>query len=228
MVINATGADAARTLGGSEKTIEGMLERWIERAVDGDAWERLGVLGLDAIALKRGHRDVVTWVTVPLEAGGVAMVAVLADRKHETVAACLRTIPERRRRTIERAGTARYEGFVNALQEEIPWVKIVMDRFQVARASRDGADTVRQQALKRLTRALPTAEDAEITGAMWPFRTRPGALDPQAWARLERLFLDSPQIEAADHRRDDLTDRFERDDTKAGATCAIRPSPIST
>jgi transposase len=42
MLINSTVADAARKLGGSEKTIDGILARWRERAVDGEAWERLG------------------------------------------------------------------------------------------------------------------------------------------------------------------------------------------
>jgi transposase len=222
MLINSTGADAARKLGVSEETIDGMLDRWIERAVDWDAWERLGVLGLDEIARTRGHRDCVTLVTVPLEEGGVEIVAVLADRKKETVAAFLRTIPALLRRTIERACTAMYEGFVHALTEEIPWVKIVIDRFHVARAYRDCADTVRKTELKRLKRALPKAEYAEITGAMWPFRQRPGALDPQEWERLERLFIYSPKSEAAYHLREDLTDLFERDDTKAGAKGAIR------
>ena len=94
MLINATVADAARKLGVSEETIDGILDRWIERAVDWAAWERLGVLGLDEIALKRGHRAFVTLVTVPVEDGGVEILAVLADRKKETVTACLRAIPE--------------------------------------------------------------------------------------------------------------------------------------
>jgi transposase len=222
MLINATVADAARTLGVSEETIDGLLDRWVERAVDWDPWERLGVIGLDEIALKRGHRDVVALVTVPLEGGGVEMVAVLADRKKETVAAFLRTIPETRRRTIERACTDMYEGFVNALKEEIPWVEIVIDRFHVARAYRDCADTVRQKELKRLKRALPKAEYAEITGAMWPFRKRPGDLKPEERELLERVFSYSPKIEAAYHLREDLTDLFDRDYTKAGAKHAIR------
>jgi transposase len=67
MLIHSTVTDAARTLGGSEETIEGLLDRWIERAVDWGAWERPGVIGLDEIALKRGHRDVVVLVTLPLE-----------------------------------------------------------------------------------------------------------------------------------------------------------------
>jgi len=211
MLINATVADAARKLGVSEETREGLLDRWIERTVDGDTWERLGVLGLDAIALTRGHRDVVTLVTVPLAGGGVEIVAVLPDRKKETVAACLRTIPETLRRTIERACTDRYEGFVNALTEEIPGVEIVIDRFHVARAYRDCADTVRKKELKRLKSQWPKAEYAEITGAMGPFRKRPGELKPEEWDVLERLFTYSPMIEAAYHLREDLTDLFDRD-----------------
>ncbi len=222
MLINSTVTDAACKLGVSEETLDGILDRWIERAVDWDAWERLGVLGLDEIALKRGHRDFVTLVTVPLEGRGVEIVAVLADRKKETVAAFLRTIPEPLRHTIERACTDMYEGFVRAIEEELPWVKIVIDRFHVARAYRDCADMVRKKELKRLKSQLPKAEYAEITGAMWPFRKRPGDLEPQDWDLLERLFTYSPQIEAAYHLREDLTDLFERDYTKTGAKRAIR------
>jgi transposase len=222
MLINSTVADAARKLGVAEETIEGLLDRGIERAVDWAAWERLGVIGLDEIALKRGHRDFVAWVTVPLEGGGVEIVAVLADRTKQTVAAFLRAIPETLRRTIERACTDMYEGFMNAINEEIPWAEIVIDRFHVARAYRDCADTVRKKELKRLKRALPKAEYAEITGAMWPFRKQPGDLEPEEWDLLERLFTYSPKIEVAYPLREDLTDLFDRDDTKPGAKCAIR------
>jgi transposase len=222
MLINSTVADAARKLGVSEETIDGILDRWIERAVDWGAWEQLGVLGLDEIALKRGHRDFVTLVTVPLEGGGVEILAVLADRKKATVAAFLRAIPARLRHTIERACTDMYEGFVSAIEAEVPWAEIVIDRFHVARAYRDCADAVRKQELKRLKRALPKAEYAELQGAMWPFRKRPVELKPQEWELLERVFTYSPKIEAAYNLREDLTELFERDDTKAGATCAIR------
>ena len=222
MLINSTVADVARKLGLPEETIDGILDRWIERTIDWDAWERLGVLGLDEIALKRGHRDFVTLVTAPLEGGGVKILAVLADRKKETVAAFLRAIPEPLRRTIECACTDMYEGFVRPVEEEIPWAQIVIARFHVARAYRDCADAVRKRELKRLKRALPKAEYAEITGAMWPFRKRPEDLEPQERERLERLFTYAPKIEAAYHLREDLTDLFNREYTKAGAKCAIR------
>lgn len=57
---------------------------------------------------------------------------------------------------------------------------------------------------------------------MWPFRKRPVALEPPEWELLERVFTYSPKLAAADNLREDLTELFERDDTKAGAKCAIR------
>jgi len=111
---------------------------------------------------------------------------------------------------------------VRAIAAEVPWAESVIARFQVARASRDGADTVRKTALTRLKSAWPKAEYAAITGAMWPFRQRPGALEPQAWELLEQVFTDAPKLEAAYHLREDLTDLFERDDTQAGAKGAMR------
>jgi transposase len=92
----------------------------------------------------------------------------------------------------------------------------------VARAYRDCADTVRQKELTRLKRALPKAEYAESTGAMWPFRKQAGDLKPEERALLERVFRYSPKLEAAYHLREDLTDLFKRNYTKAGAKRAIR------
>jgi transposase len=222
LLINSTVEDAARQLSISEETIEGILDRWSARTVDWGAWERLGVIGIDEIALTRGHRDFVVLVTVPLAGGGVDILAVLGDRQKETLAAFLRSIPAALRCTIERARTDIYEGFVRAIEAEVPWAEIVIDRFHVAWAYRDCADTVRKTEPQRLKSALPPAEYAEIKGAMWPFRQRPAALEPQEWALLERVFTRSPKLEAAYHLREDLTELFERDYTKAGAKGAMR------
>jgi transposase len=115
-----------------------------------------------------------------------------------------------------------YEGFVSAIEAEVPGVQLVIDRFPVARAYRDCADTVRKQELKQLKRALPKAEYAALQGTMWPFRQRPVELKPHEWELLERVFTYSPKIEAAYNLREDLTELFERDYTKAGAKCAIQ------
>jgi hypothetical protein len=75
LLIHSTVSDAARKLSVSEETIDGLLDRWIGRTVDWGPWERLGVMGMDEIALKRGHRDFVVWVTTPLAGATCAIQA---------------------------------------------------------------------------------------------------------------------------------------------------------
>ncbi len=170
MLINSTVADVARKLELTDETVAGVLNRWVTTKVNWDEWEEIGVVGIDEIAIKRGHQDYVVLVTTPLKPKGVEVLAVLADRKKETVANFLASIPPRLQKTVKTICTDMYQGFVNAAQEQLPGAKIVIDRYHVAKAYRDCADQVRKQELKVLKRELSEDEYQQIKGAMWPFR----------------------------------------------------------
>ena len=221
-LVNSTIVDTAIKLATSEELIEGILDRWIRSSVDWDAFEWLGCLGLDEIALKKGHRDWVVLVTAKLEGGGVAILAVLADRRKETVAVFLRSIPERLKRSIERVCCDQYEGFINAAEEELPWATVVIDRFHVARAYGTAFDQVRKRETRRLKRELPKAEYARVAHVMWPFRKRVEDLEDEEFARLEQVFSYSAELELAYNLREDLRELFERDLSKVGAKRALR------
>lgn len=221
LLSNSTVADVARTLDVSDETVTGTLDRWVTTTVNWDEFERLTTIGLDEIALKRGHRDYVALVTVPLESGGVDVLTVLADRKQETVAQFLGSIPARLKSTVERVCSDMYKGFVSAAQEQLPGAEIVIDRFHVAKAYRDCADTVRKREVKRLKQELSKEEYEAIKGAMWPFRKSPVDLNDEEWALLKRLFSYSPRLEQAYTLREELTAIFETDHTKEEAQCAI-------
>lgn len=230
MLINSTVADVARKFEISEETVTGILDRWVNTKVNWEEFESIEVVGIDEIALKRGHRDYVVLVTTPLAPKGVEVLAVLADllaaalrsRKKETVANFFDSIPIRLKGTIKRVCSDMYQGFVNAVQEQLPGVKIVIDRYHVAQAYRDCADTVRKQELKVLKRELSPEEYQPILGAMWPFRKSAEDRSDEEQELLERLFSYSPRLEQAYNLREELTEIFERDYTKAGAKCAIR------
>ena len=222
MLINSTVADVARKLAISAETVMGVLKRSVESQVDWDEFDQIEVVGIDEIALKRGHRDFMTLVTVPLIPSGVDIIAILADRKKQTVVDFFSSIPSRLKGTIERLCTDMYQGFVAAAEEQLPKVKIVVDRYHVAQAYRDCADTVRKHEIKRLKQELSQAEYQQIKGAMWPFRRAPGDLNDEERALLDRLFTYSPKLEQAYTLREELTEIFETDYTKAGAKCAIR------
>jgi transposase len=152
----------------------------------------------------------------------VEVLAVLTDRKKETIAKFFASIPPRLQQTIKSVCTDMYQGFVNAVQEQLPGVKIVIDRYHVAQAYRDCADKVRKQELLVLKRELSQEEYKQIKGAMWPFRKSPENLKDEELSLLERLFSYSPRLKQAYTLREELTEIFERDYKKAGAKCAIR------
>ena len=198
-----------------------MLNRWLAKRVNWDTFERLETIGVDEIALKRGHRDYVVLVTTPLSEG-VEVLAVLPDRQKQTVANFFTTIPVRLKTTIERVCSDMYKGFIGAAQAQLPWAKIIIDRFHVAKAYRDCADRVRKQEVRRLKQSLAKADYAHIKGAMWPFRKSPEDLQEKERAVLERLFEHSPKLKQAYAFREELTQIFAKAYTKPGAKCAIR------
>ena len=220
MLINSTVCDVGSKLGISEDVVTGTIERWISTQVEWDDFVELKVLGIDEISLKRGHRDFVVIITTPT-AYGVDILGVLADRKQQTVANFLKSIPITLRQTVERVCTDMYQGFVSAVREQLPQAKIVIDRFHVAKGYRHCADQVRQRELKRLRQELPKTEYQSLKGAMWVFRKGPDSLKASEQELLERLFCYSPELQQAYNLREELTEIFEGKDSKDGAKCAI-------
>ncbi len=68
--------DVARKLDISEETVTGVLEREVTTKVDWSKFARIEILGIDEIALKRGHRDYVVLVTTPKMEQGVEVFNV--------------------------------------------------------------------------------------------------------------------------------------------------------
>ncbi len=223
LLVNSTMADTARKLSVSEETIEGILDRYIETKVNWDQYAHLGLIGIDEVALKKGHRDYVAIITMPLEGGGVSVLGVLEDRKKETLKAFLEAIPARLRRTISRVCTDMHEGFVRAIEEELPRAKVIVDRFHVARSYRDCAEEARKQEMRRLKKEVSEQEYAEeFSGVMWPFRKNPKDLEPEERELLDRVFARAPELGRAYELREELTAIFERELTKAEGKCAIQ------
>ncbi len=174
--------DVANKLDISSEKVTGVLDRWVATKVNWDKFKRIEILGIDEIALKRGHRDYVVLITTPSTTQGVEVLAVLPDRKKETVVNFFASIPIKLRKTIERVCTDMYKGFVNAAREQLPRAQIVIERFHVAQAYRNCADKVRRQELKLLKKQLSEQEYAQIKGAMWPFRKSFEELEDEEWA----------------------------------------------
>ncbi len=165
-LVNSTVEDVSIKEGVAYDCVLGVLERRISARVDWWQYTALGVVGLDEIALKKGHRNFVVIVTARLADGRVVILGVLPDRQKDTVIEFLRSIPEGLQQTIHTICCDMYEGFSEAVREELSHVRIVIDRFHVARAYRDGLDDLRKQELERLKKKLPEVEYKQLKGSM--------------------------------------------------------------
>ena len=191
------------------KAIEGIVERWISREVQWAEVKRVRILGLDEIALKKGHRDFVVIVTGKAASDEVKVLAVLPDRKKQTVKQFLETMPRRIKRAIRTVCTDMYEGFILAVKEVLGKAQVVIDRYHVAKLYRAGAAHLRTDELRRLKQELSKDDYAKLKGAMWPFRKRTADLEVEEQELLKRLFTYTPALQQAYEYREQLTSIFD-------------------
>jgi transposase len=208
-LVHTTIEDVSIKDGLGVKAIEGIVERWISQEVQWEEVKRVKILGLDEIALKKGHRDFVVMVTGKSASNDVKVLAVLPDRKKPTVKQFLERMPSRRKRAIRTVCTDMYEGFMLAVKEVLRNAQVVIDRYHVAKLYRAGADRLRTQEMRRLKQELPKADYAKIKGAMWPFRKKAPDLEVEEQELLTRLFTYSPALQQAYAYREELTGIFD-------------------
>lgn len=221
-MVNSTVQDVAVKEKLGYEAVVGIIERHIASRVDWSQFERLDMVGLDEIALKKGHSDYVVIVSARLRNGQLKLLAVLPNREKETVKTFLAGIPTRLKRTIHTVCTDMWTAYINAAKEVLGQAVVVVDRYHVAKKYRDCADKLRKQELRRLKAELSEADYDTIKGAMWPFRKNKADLKPSETELLDRLFDYSPSLKLAYDFRTELTAIFEQDLTKTKATQAIK------
>ena len=209
-LVNSTVQDVCMKEDIGYEAVMGILDRHIQGEVDWNQFTRLDVLGLDEISLKKGHRDFVTIVTGRL-ADETFILGVLADRKKSTVKTFLSGMPRKLRKTIQAVCSDMYDGFIHAAQEVFgKRVKIVIDRFHVAKLYRKGLDTLRKHELQRLKQELSAEEYKQLQGVMWALRKREDNLTDEDKDLLARLFVHAPLLKVAYELCNALTRIFEK------------------
>ena len=219
--VNSTVTDVSDKIGLGPDAVEGILGRWVSTTVDWSRLPTLATLGIDEIALTRGHGNYVAVISTRDAQGQVSVLTVLPDRRKATVKAFLEAIPAPLKATIQTACTDMYDGYANAVEEALPGVTVGVDRFHVAQSYRDSVDHLRKQELKRLKQELPAAEYEPLKGLLWVVRQDWMALSNAEQDRVLPLFRHSPALEQAYCLRQVLTGIFNSSFTKARATEAI-------
>lgn len=209
--VNSTVFDVSMKEGIGYEAVRGIINRYIAQGVDWETIKNLPVLGFDEIALKKGHQDFVTIVTGRID-GETVILGILKDRKKETVKEFLMSIPKRLRKKVLFVCSDMYSGFIHAAKEVFgKKVRIVIDRFHVAKLYGQGLDELRKKELKRLKKTLSKEQYKELEGAMWILRKRPEDLTEDEQKTLDRLFEHSPVLGEAYQLKKELTGLFDSD-----------------
>ena len=132
-------------------------------------------------------------------------------------------MPRKLRKTIKAVCSDMYDGFIHAAQEVFgKRVKIVIDRFHVAKLYRKGLDTLRKHELQRLKKELSAEEYKQLHGVMWALRKREEQVTSEDKEKLDRLFLHSPQLKVAYDLCNALTDIFDTYKGKKSAKSQLK------
>ena len=198
-VINSTVQDVSVKSGLGCKVIQAALDRMVAAEVDWSSFKSLDTLGIDEIALRKGHDSYMTIVSVRQEDGKLRVVAVLDGRDKASVKSFLESIPSVLRATVKTVCTDMYDGYVYAAMEVFGSRAIVVDRYHVAKLYRKPLDTLRIKEMDRLKTVLDEIEYAKLDGMMWILRKKHECLSAEDKLALELLYQYSPQLKKAHH-----------------------------
>ena len=213
-LINSTVKDVSIKEDIGYEAVMGIIDRHISQTIDWTVFTHLDVMGIDEIALKKGHKDFVTIVTARIKDETI-ILGVVKGRKKKTVKAFLQTIPRYLRQSVHSVCCDMYDGFINAAKEVFgKRMKIIIDRFHVAKLYRKGLDNLRQKELRRLKESLTEEAYKQLQGVIWVLRKSETDLKDKDNAVLAQLFTYSPQLKMAYDFCQKLTGIFNRDMTK--------------
>ena len=217
LLVNSTVEDVSIKEDVGYESIMGIIDRYIRTEVNWESIRRVDVIGIDEIALKKGQKDFVTIVTMRV-GNTTRILAVLKDRKKETVKTFFSRIPTRVRKTVRVVCSDMYDGFINAAKEVFgDKVKIIIDRFHVAKLYRKGVDTLRKAEMKRLKNTLVKEEYAKLKNVMWILRKDTKNLLDEELDVLQLLFMHSPLLETSYKLSKELTYIFNEDRQRSRA-----------
>ncbi|MDC0535996.1 transposase [Francisellaceae bacterium] len=117
-LVNSTLADVAIKENLSADTIGRILDTKVAESVNWKSFNKLGLIGIDEIAIRKGYNDYLTIITSRVN-NKVRIIATLKGREKLTVKVFLKKIPSRFKRSIEGVCVDMNEGYINAVKEAL-------------------------------------------------------------------------------------------------------------
>tara|TARA_B110000211_G_scaffold197708_1_gene227357 strand:+ start:292 stop:1548 length:1257 start_codon:yes stop_codon:yes gene_type:complete len=219
-LVNSTLEDVAIKQNISSDTIGRILAQEVSKSVNWKEFKKLGLIGVDEIAVRKGYNDYLSIITARVD-DKVRILAVLKGREKATVKAFLKTIPSRLKRKITGYCCDMNEGYINAAMETLKSVPIIIDRFHVAKLYRKCLVELRQSELVRLRKKLGASDYKELKISIAVLRRNVELVSQEDRQELEKLFKHSPKLRTAYRLCRQLTSIYNSKISKRDAEAKI-------
>jgi transposase len=193
------------------KTVERLYYAMAQEQVQAIRPREVRKLGIDEFAIKKGHESFALALS-DLEAGRV--IAVLPDRKKETLQAYFATWTETQRAAVLEAAMDLWEPYAQAVSACLPNACIVADRFHVMKNLNDQVTSARRE----IQRSLPEETKQTLKGCRWLLVRNYDDLSPTDKAKLDAMFCVSTSLAQLHGLKEDFRSIFETDLTPEEAT----------
>ncbi len=220
-LIHSTVEDVAKKEQLGPKLVQAVLVRQVNTGVDWSAITCLETIGIDEIALKKGHGSYVTVVSAKSQDNSPIVLAVIEGRSKDDVKAFLQSIPLALKRTVKSGCTDMYDGYLFAAKEVFGAQKLVIDRYHVAKLYRQPLDQLRISEMARLKSELPAQDYSKLEGVMWTLRLNHECLSQADKDKLQILYKHLPLLKQAHHFALQLTHIFNSHSTRKSAMAKI-------
>ena len=161
-------------------------------------------LGIDEFAIKKGHESFALALS-DLEAGRV--IAVLPDRKKETLLAYFDPWTPQQRAAVLEAAMDLWEPYAQAVLARLPHAKIVADRFHVMKNLNDQVTSARRE----IQGKLPEASKQTLKGCRWLLVRNHDDLSASEQEKLAAMFGVSASLKVLHTLKENFRKIFETD-----------------
>lgn len=186
------------------KTVERLYYRMAQEQAKAIQPGLVRKLGIDEFAIKKGHESFALALS-NLETGRV--IAVLPDRKKETLIAYFDTWTPLQRQAVLEAAMDLWEPYAQAVSACLPNAKIVADRFHVMKNLNDQVTSARRE----IQRDLPEASKQTLKGCRWLLVRNHDDLSSAEQEKLAAMFGVSSSLKVLHTLKEDFRKIFETD-----------------
>jgi transposase len=184
-------SQVARQEGVHEAVVAGIFKRQARRALRARTQQAVRVLGVDEIALRKGHKQ---YALVLSDMERHRVIAVLPDRRKATLEAWFQHLPLEEQRAIRTVSMDMWKPYRQAVQHCLPHAEIVADRFHVMKQLNHKLDLLRRSLQRNAKKNGDEILYQALKGNRWVLLKNRRDLNAEQEAQLKVIMATSDEL----------------------------------